>query len=61
MRKKQEFYCIFTFIFTLGHLPYPDMGPHEVSEKIHTGYRMPQPPHCSGDMYVHTTTHMYYV
>ena len=36
--------------FILGHLPYPGMGPHEVVEKIQTGYRMPQPLHCSEEM-----------
>ncbi|XP_053372815.1 fibroblast growth factor receptor-like [Mercenaria mercenaria] len=38
-------------IVHFGHLPYPDMGPHEVTEKIQTGYRMSQPPHCSSDIY----------
>lgn len=40
--------------YITGHLPYPDMGPHEVLEKIQTGYRMSQPPHCSSDLYVYT-------
>lgn len=33
--------------------PYPNMGPHEVAEKVQAGYRMPQPVHVSNDMYVY--------
>ncbi|KAL4228426.1 hypothetical protein ACF0H5_011473 [Mactra antiquata] len=46
-----SFGILFWEIVHFGHLPYPDMGPQEVTEKIHTGYRMPQPIHCSGDLY----------
>lgn len=38
-------------IVHFGHLPYPDMGPNEVVEKIQTGYRMSQPIHCSSEIY----------
>ncbi|XP_052273809.1 fibroblast growth factor receptor 1-like isoform X1 [Dreissena polymorpha] len=38
-------------IINYGHLPYPDMGPQEVADRIQAGYRMPQPQHCSADIY----------
>ncbi|XP_013387866.1 tyrosine kinase receptor Cad96Ca-like [Lingula anatina] len=38
-------------IVTLGSSPYPGMSAKQVMEAITEGYRMPQPPHCSQDMY----------
>ncbi|XP_013391740.1 tyrosine-protein kinase receptor Tie-1 [Lingula anatina] len=38
-------------IVTLGSTPYPGMSAKQVMEAITEGYRMPQPPHCSQDMY----------
>ncbi|XP_013389016.1 fibroblast growth factor receptor 3-like [Lingula anatina] len=38
-------------IVTLGFSPYPGMSARQVMEAITEGYRMPQPPHCSQDMY----------
>ncbi|XP_055958744.1 myoblast growth factor receptor egl-15 isoform X5 [Patella vulgata] len=38
-------------IFHFGMTPYPGMGPQEVLEKVHSGYRMPRPPHMSPELY----------
>ncbi|XP_013390179.1 mast/stem cell growth factor receptor Kit-like [Lingula anatina] len=38
-------------IVTLGSSPYPGMSARQVIEAVTEGYRMPQPPHCSQDMY----------
>ncbi|ESO83329.1 hypothetical protein LOTGIDRAFT_133597 [Lottia gigantea] len=38
-------------IFHFGITPYPSMGPQEVLEKVHSGYRMPRPNHMSPELY----------
>ncbi|RUS71641.1 hypothetical protein EGW08_020598, partial [Elysia chlorotica] len=38
-------------ILHFGTTPYPTMGPHEVTESVHTGFRMPKPQHCSSELY----------
>ncbi|XP_052824023.1 vascular endothelial growth factor receptor 2 [Octopus bimaculoides] len=38
-------------IIHFGLTPYPTMGPQEVCEKVTSGYRMPQPPQCSAELY----------
>ncbi|XP_073463540.1 protein-tyrosine kinase 6-like isoform X2 [Aquarana catesbeiana] len=39
-------------IFTLGQTPYTTLkGLEEVRRKVTSGYRLPQPPLCSGDIY----------
>ncbi|XP_005091416.2 tyrosine kinase receptor Cad96Ca [Aplysia californica] len=38
-------------ILHFGTTPYPTMGPQEVVESVHTGFRMPKPQHCSSELY----------
>lgn len=46
-----SFGVIFWEITHFGLTPYPTMGPQEVCEKVVAGYRMPQPPQCSAELY----------
>ncbi|XP_046374882.1 fibroblast growth factor receptor homolog 1-like isoform X1 [Haliotis rufescens] len=38
-------------ILHFGMTPYPAMGPQEVLERVQSGYRMPQPQHCSPHLF----------
>ncbi|GFN86164.1 fibroblast growth factor receptor [Plakobranchus ocellatus] len=38
-------------ILHFGTTPYPTMGPHEVTESVQTGFRMPKPQHVSSELY----------
>ncbi|PVD27091.1 hypothetical protein C0Q70_12242 [Pomacea canaliculata] len=38
-------------ILHFGMTPWPRLGPQEVLESVHTGKRMPPPPHCSKIIY----------
>ncbi|KAK7481735.1 hypothetical protein BaRGS_00026983 [Batillaria attramentaria] len=38
-------------ILHFGITPWPRLGPQEVLESVHTGKRMPPPPHCSKALY----------
>ncbi|XP_071842854.1 uncharacterized protein [Apostichopus japonicus] len=38
-------------IITLGSHPYPGMSPRQVMQSVQNGDRLPQPDHCSDEMY----------